>query len=96
MSWPRRIGAIFQVLTGQIKPPHSVPDTCSKLAICALFLLSADGLYSLCAPGDESTDEECSDEEVEWSDDDVAEEAENEWGRPKPSIGGGIGHDEDW
>lgn len=41
MNWPRRIGAIIQVLTGQIKPPHSVPDTCSNLATCALFLLSA-------------------------------------------------------
>ena len=29
--------------------------------------------------------------------DEAAEEAENEWGKPKPSIGGGgIGHDEDW
>jgi len=41
MSWSHRIGAIIQVLTGQIKPPHSVPDTCSKLATCALFLQSA-------------------------------------------------------
>jgi hypothetical protein len=44
MSWPHRIGAIIQVLTGQIKPPHSVPDTYLKLATGALFLLSA--LYS--------------------------------------------------
>jgi len=44
MSWPHRIGAIIQVLTGQIKPPHSVPDTCSKLATCALFLLSAGSI----------------------------------------------------
>lgn len=47
--------------------------------------------------GDESTDEECSNEEAEWSDDEVADEAEKERGLPKPSIGsGGIGHDEDW
>jgi hypothetical protein len=43
MSWRHRIGAISQVLTGQVKPPHSVPDTCSKLATCVLFLLSAAG-----------------------------------------------------
>jgi hypothetical protein len=50
MSWLHRIGVIIQVLTGQIKPPHSVPDTCSKLATCALFLLSAvrsKGRYDL-------------------------------------------------
>jgi len=48
-------------------------------------------------PGDESTDEEHSKEEVDWSEDEAAEEAENERGLPKPSIGGGgIGHDEDW
>jgi hypothetical protein len=45
-----RIGAIIQVLTGQIKPPHSVPDTCSKLATCALFLLSAAASFVFFLP----------------------------------------------
>lgn len=40
----RRIGASIQVLTGQIKLPYSVPENCSKLATCALFLLSAHEL----------------------------------------------------
>ena len=47
MTWPGRIGAIIQVVTRQIKPPHSVPDTYSNLATCALFLLSAVGLSEL-------------------------------------------------
>jgi hypothetical protein len=50
MSWPHRIGAIIQVLTGQIKPPHSVPDTCSKLATCALFLVSAAASFVFFLP----------------------------------------------
>ncbi|MBT8046859.1 MAG: hypothetical protein HKN57_13175 [Xanthomonadales bacterium] len=43
--WPRRIGVIIQVLTGQIESPHCVPYTCWNLATCALFLLSATGIF---------------------------------------------------
>jgi hypothetical protein len=65
LSWPNRIGAIIQVFTGQTKSSHSVPDTGSKLATCASFLLSASSTnvrvvtgYGLMTPKEKSFKDE--------------------------------------